>query len=506
LKNSLIVIPMLSWDPVAVGALAWTDNREPVPCEVPRGVELKVEPAIKSQPFFKADKPWESGGLAWTNVTRHEGLYRMWYGITGEIEYLCYAQSLDGFNWKKPDMGIIEFDGSKANNICYVGNGASHSSVFYDSSAAASESWKCAFFSAWWEGEPGEILSSDEGHHRLQVINEAKEEDAKPPLNLKGMLMGMVSPDGLHWTKLPEPILEEWHDTHNIVTYDESEGKYVGYFRGFYAGRRATSYSETTDFTHWPASRLIHGPQHNDPPDTSIYSNCYCKYPGNKNIHLMFPAMYHQSDDTVDTELAVSLDGTTWVRHIGQPVIELGMPGTDDEAFIYADPQLLRCDDGQFRLIYHAGNQFHNEWYNEALRTHHYESYYAWAEWQEDRLAGIYAKDDGEMTILLPKCGSAILANYRTEEDGWIKFEMIDRVTWPPTPVAGAAGYQFEDMAPMTGDETRQLVKWGELSDLGKFKGTDAAVRVRMHKATLFALAVIDGEMSENVSEMRFPV
>ncbi len=30
---------------------------------------------------------------------------------------LCYAVSKDGVNWEKPDLGLVEFNGSKHNNI-----------------------------------------------------------------------------------------------------------------------------------------------------------------------------------------------------------------------------------------------------------------------------------------------------------------------------------------------------------------------------------------------------
>ena len=29
----------------------------------------------------------------------------------------CYAESKDGIHWKKPELGLVEFNGSKANNI-----------------------------------------------------------------------------------------------------------------------------------------------------------------------------------------------------------------------------------------------------------------------------------------------------------------------------------------------------------------------------------------------------
>lgn len=53
--------------------------------------------------------------------------FHMWYngnyGPIGQVNYerdyccICYATSKDGVNWEKPDLGLVEFNGSKHNNI-----------------------------------------------------------------------------------------------------------------------------------------------------------------------------------------------------------------------------------------------------------------------------------------------------------------------------------------------------------------------------------------------------
>ena len=41
-------------------------------------------------------------------------------------EVTCYAESKDGITWTKPELGLFEFDGSKANNIVWDGGRTSH--------------------------------------------------------------------------------------------------------------------------------------------------------------------------------------------------------------------------------------------------------------------------------------------------------------------------------------------------------------------------------------------
>ena len=96
---------MLSWFPVFPGGAHWTNDGGKILCDAPTGVELRVEPAVKSAPILKADKPWETGDIGWAQVIRDQGRFRMWYqtkpaakgpkGIIGE-SFLCYAESDDG--------------------------------------------------------------------------------------------------------------------------------------------------------------------------------------------------------------------------------------------------------------------------------------------------------------------------------------------------------------------------------------------------------------------------
>ena len=55
-------------------------------------------------------------------VLRVDDELRMWYGGEGDDSgqkgtRMCYAVSTDGINWEKPDLGLVEFNGSRANNL-----------------------------------------------------------------------------------------------------------------------------------------------------------------------------------------------------------------------------------------------------------------------------------------------------------------------------------------------------------------------------------------------------
>jgi len=105
---------------------------------------------------------------------------------------------------------------------------------------------------------------------------------------------------------------------------------------------------------------VIHHHLIDDRPDESLYSNGYTRYPGRPDIHLMFPAIYHQGSDTTYGQLAVSMDGVHWSRFTRQAIIPHGEPGEPDEAMVYPEPELIRFpEEGKFRLLCHCGNKYH---------------------------------------------------------------------------------------------------------------------------------------------------
>ncbi|HTN06173.1 hypothetical protein [Agriterribacter sp.] len=75
--------------------------------------------------------PDEGHAILYGTVIKDGNKFRMWYLGMFENEILngqapgywrpmCYAESIDGINWIKPELGLVTFNGNKRNNICQI--------------------------------------------------------------------------------------------------------------------------------------------------------------------------------------------------------------------------------------------------------------------------------------------------------------------------------------------------------------------------------------------------
>ena len=88
------------------------------------GVALTLNPAQKLGMVLDSSKePWERGPGGYFRVIDDGGKFKMYYGAFVATGHgLCYAESDDGLHWTKPALGIVEINGSKANNVIYADN------------------------------------------------------------------------------------------------------------------------------------------------------------------------------------------------------------------------------------------------------------------------------------------------------------------------------------------------------------------------------------------------
>ncbi|MEP6670022.1 MAG: hypothetical protein ABJF10_12760 [Chthoniobacter sp.] len=106
-------------------SIPWRDN-----------LKLTLVPADKhpGNPILRCGpegSPDYGHAILYGSVLHVGGKFRMWYlGMTqrkiekgqapGWWRPMCYAESDDGIHWTKPELGLVEFNGSTKNNICLI--------------------------------------------------------------------------------------------------------------------------------------------------------------------------------------------------------------------------------------------------------------------------------------------------------------------------------------------------------------------------------------------------
>jgi hypothetical protein len=486
--------PDVDWLDNNKQSVYWTNKSVPyhgeanfISSNVPHGIRLFVEPAQREISIIPRDRAWDKGGIRLSTLINEDGKYRLWgEGITENNNSMaCYFESTDGINWQKPNLGMVEFEGNRNNNLLSL---KKRLSVFIDPSAPPEERYKTIFHMTisqqqfeknYKDTRPWYIMVMEEGFKNVHAIG------------------GAVSSDGYNWKELEDPITIEHGDTQNIGFYDLKLNKYVLYTRkhmvepGYaelpfpdlklkkHFSRRAIGRTESKDFRLFPLSEIIIEPGADLDPSDEFYTNCYTTIPGAPDHHLMFPMIYNRAMDEQSKILFYSsYNGKTWHRIPGPPVLETRPYGEPDGGSINAFPNLVERPNGDWILPYNGFNVPHK-----YPRSGDFHCTPGLMVWPKGRLTGIEAAEIGEFaTIAFIIPGSKIRINALTKRTGYIKMEVVD---FDGNPIEG---HTLKDCDPIIGDQYRKIVTWNGNDDLGVKTGTPVWFRIEMKYAKLYGL------------------
>lgn len=438
---------------------------------VPYGVRLVPQQAEKTGPVISPDREWEFM-LFYCCVLDLGGRFGLWYEAVpprgnGSRSFLCYAESEDGINWTKPELGIHEFGGNKRNNIVIAPEqcpyGRYHgSSVFVDPNAPSEERFKVVY---WTSGLPDEVIArlKEERPESIDPFGETK----------KCAVMMGTSPDGVHWRMRDEVLFSHVCDTQTVVEYDQFLDSYVCYTRSFQIGRRSICRTETTDITRWPAPEMIlWTPPDGDPAD-DLYLNSKSIYPRTKTMHLMFPTMYERRTDSCAIRIATSLDNCAW-QFIPGEVMQTGSEGEWDGGCFLAGAGLAEIPDGRVVLPY-VGYAYPHKYPRFGKMGH-----IGMAAWQSERLVALQADEDAEFwTNPLSLKGDGLFLNFDTRHAGFVKVE-----------VEGVDGRGLADCDPLVGNKVKKQATWKGSGSLGVEPGRPVRFHFQMRCAKLFSFEV----------------
>ena len=439
-------------------------------------VELTMNPPYQTgEPLIQKDRPWEEGGsttgISYTNssVLKEKGRVRVWYDSLGdEFRQIGYAESTDGVHFEKPELGIVEIGGSRANNIVLrgpIGGGA----VWVDPHAPASERYRSF-------------------------------RKTRP----SGELAMHSSPDGLNWTLTRTVALGEC-DTQSVAFWDDAYDRYVLYMRKWFRfddrsqSYRAVRRFESDDLVEWTDERIVlraedgdfEGPMPWRRPPLDYYGGAVFKQHG---VYFMLAQAYwhwlprpgEEGDGApaaIDVRLCASRDGKTFRRLGGRrPFMRLGPAGRFDSKAVWAMPNPVRMGDEQW--IYYGGvNKEHGGSIDPATPSGRHEGAISRAVM---RLDGFVSADTGGLigemlTHPLRFDGGRLELNVDTSGGGWVLVELRDENGRP------LEGYSRDDATPLNGNSVRMTASWGDRTDVSALAGRPVRVRFITRDCKLYA-------------------
>lgn len=261
-----------------------------------RWMEARIDP----EPVLKPEFPWEDRmlNLFGTVLPRPDGTYAMYYSNLIHRPFqsqlynrqdLLLALSDDGVVWRKPKLGLIEWDGDgdRNNNL-----------VFCKRDAFQTDSPSLAY-DAEDEHYPYKLIFPE----RMHVTPESRGEF---------YMVGYRSKDGLIWeptgTRIPGG------DRTNMMS-GKVNGQFEIYGRCWHMdetyGKRCIFRFVSRDFVHWSDPEPVLAPDLDDGEDVEFYGMSVFHRHG---WYIGLLEYWHSSIDRFDIHLAVSRDGKSWLR------------------------------------------------------------------------------------------------------------------------------------------------------------------------------------------------
>jgi len=462
------------------------------------GIALVVNPPVKRpEAVIVSDKPWDAFRIIWLTVAEDNGEVKMWYQAfdndqwAGGRSRLCYAVSKDGLTWTKPSLGIIEFQGSKDNNL--IIDDIVNSSVFIDP-----------------HGKP---------EHRYKLVYTVHQDK-----EWKDVRVG-TSSDGIHWELPSQGVAEIAADTQHTAFWDAAIGKYVVYLRVMIDGDgkppypfvspiesdppvvapkvlrpgRAVGRLEMDDIlAPWPVGniRTVLCADELDPPDSDIYTHSPYAYPYAADAYFLFPMTYQHfrsdessvgNDGVNDGQFCASRDGIHWMRYDRKPYVERGLPGEPDWGaaqqtgwhvrvgnYLYQYRTGWPFTHGGFRALPEEGRKSRDNWGRQYVGV------------AIQRLDGFVSADapyEGGWFVTPPLVfeGERLELNINVAAMGEARVQIEDEEGKP------IDGFALDQCNRILFNDTAYVVKWQGRSDVSALAGNAVRLRFAMRSAKLYA-------------------
>lgn len=416
-------------------------------------------------------------------TVRDEGdRLRMWYVCRDQDNQpnVAYAESVDGVNWTKPNLGVFAYHGSTDNNL--VGLHNLEGVVFEDPNSPPSERY-------------------------TYVSSATPPQDAEGPYGL----YRFHSPDGLRWTQDANPIIHAGSDTQNVTWWDEDAQQYVLYLRGWNPNpnRRKVirhtldSLRETIELK--PTGRGVRNYFYDELPTvlicdeldasrTDIYNMSAQRYALDPDWYLGFPTFlrrFAKAEEPgyrgkhigpAEVQFTGSRDGVDWHRYNRTAYASPPLVDQDHRNMVYMGTgHVVRGNE-----IWQYATEFHSRHGDVAARQARTDGFIS--RWVQ-RIDGFVSADTGNAmgwmrTTPVEITGDKLVLNLNTGALGELRVGVIDLQTG-----RAVAGMSVDDCKPIQGNATNAIVEWtGDGEGLSALQGQRVELEITSNRTKLYSI------------------
>lgn len=432
------------------------------------GVVREVHTCEKlARPVIEPEEAWEQEGpdqriYVYGTVMRDatSGLVRLWYSRN---QLVLYALSADGLDWRRPELGLCEFEGSTANNIV-IRRLHSPSVVYCPDETDPAKRYKLLGY--------GHV--SGRGYYAA------------------------FSADGLRWELYPKnPVLPSG-DTCTLALNPKT-GEYLAFHKRtpeFRGHRRRLVYLATSrDMQEWSEPELVMAPDATDDAQVQaeggLFSQLYnmSVFPyGGQFLGLVTHFRYtgpppeegplqSPHDGPIDVQLVHSRDGRVWHRlEDRSPVIPNGPHAYDAGSILGVSNGPVVVGDEMW-FYYTAITTTHGGYVPKKRIT------IALAKWRREGFVSLSAGAEGGVFETVPlDCSGDRLTINADASAGRVTVAVLDAQGRP------LSGYDSTDCLALEADAVRHPIRWKEHDRVP----TDRPLRFRFHlkSAEVFSFAV----------------
>ena len=488
-------------------------------------VRIVNRPEVLPEPIIWPDDPKTQQDCAWGNVIREpDGRFRLWYctmamganglgghemaraGVWGrgndfsfhprsdadlpEVYHMLgkYAESADGVRWVKPELGLIEFRGSKNNNIVLTGERAAKQFDGYltnfdgytilrdDEEPDPQKRYKMV---AHWES----VHCWD--NHEVSGSLGRPQEKMDKYWAARGEYL-TFSPDGLRWEQpLVRIALPSGGGDRLLVVRDHRHGRWMAYTRA--GGYDAVALATSRDLITWkPAvTELSRAGTEGHPDIESLIPFNY----GNQDLGFLITQVKNPRETFLYSYLVSHHDGEPW-RRITKVPDEPFIPSVAGSYYVSGSVPLHNEPFIVGDKLYVYFNAF-------STRPHPPHPKFGrrsigLAILRRDGFVGLAAAPDtaaGSFTTkpIMVRNRHLYLNVEQRGRSGQVTVALQDE-NGQPIP-----GYGFDDAVPVRDDSVRRRVVWKSRNDLAALNGVKVRAQIRIQGgAVVYAISLND--------------